>query len=64
VIGSVKTNIGHLESASGVASLIKAILVLKKNQIPPNLNFINPKPSLRLKERGIKVRRSGAQPKD
>lgn len=30
-------------------------MVLKKNQIPPNLNFINPKPSLRLDERGIKV---------
>jgi hypothetical protein len=30
-------------------------MVLKKNQIPPNLNFINPKPSLHLNERGIKV---------
>lgn len=55
-IGSIKSNIGHLEAASGVASMIKAIMVLKKNQIPPQLNFINPKPSLHLKERGIKVR--------
>ena len=35
--------------------MIKAIMVLKKNQIPPQLNFINPKPSLHLEERGIKV---------
>ncbi|RYP80178.1 hypothetical protein DL769_002591 [Monosporascus sp. CRB-8-3] len=54
-IGSIKTNIGHLEAASGVASAIKAIMVLKKNQIPPQLNFTNPKPSLRLQERGLRV---------
>jgi acyl transferase domain-containing protein len=30
-------------------------MMLKKNRIPPNLNFINPKPSLHLDERGIKV---------
>lgn len=54
-IGSIKTNIGHLEAASGVASTIKAIMVLRKNQIPPQLNFINPKSALRLQERGLKV---------
>ncbi|KAF7549789.1 hypothetical protein G7046_g8236 [Stylonectria norvegica] len=54
-IGSIKTNIGHLEAASGMASAIKAIMVLKKNQIPPQLNFIHEKSSLRLKERGLKV---------
>ncbi|KAK3934736.1 hypothetical protein QBC46DRAFT_462469 [Diplogelasinospora grovesii] len=54
-VGSIKSNIGHLESSSGVAGILKAILVLKKNQIPPNLNFINPKPALHLEERGIKV---------
>ncbi|KAH7141842.1 beta-ketoacyl synthase domain-containing protein [Dactylonectria macrodidyma] len=54
-IGSIKPNIGHLEAASGVASAIKAIMVLKKNQIPPQLNFINSKSSLRLQERGLKV---------
>jgi acyl transferase domain-containing protein len=37
--------------------MIKAIMVLKKDQIPPQLNFINPKPSLHLAERGIRVRR-------
>ncbi|KAM0290527.1 hypothetical protein ACHAO9_004885 [Fusarium lateritium] len=54
-IGSIKTNIGHLEAASGVASTIKAIMVLKKNQIPPQLNFINAKPGLDLEKRGLKV---------
>nr|ALQ32954.1 putative polyketide synthase [Fusarium sacchari] len=54
-IGSIKTNIGHLEAASGVASFIKAIMVLKKNQIPPQLNFINAKHGLDLEERGLKV---------
>ncbi|WP_144558030.1 non-ribosomal peptide synthetase [Shouchella miscanthi] len=38
-VGSVKPNIGHLEAASGMASLFKAILVLKHKQVPPTINF-------------------------
>ncbi|NSA01810.1 acyl transferase domain-containing protein/acyl carrier protein [Clostridium beijerinckii] len=40
-IGSVKANIGHLNSTSGVASLIKTALAIKNKQIPPQINFDN-----------------------
>ena len=45
-IGSVKTNIGHLDTAAGIASLIKAVLALKHKQIPPSLNFEQPNPQI------------------
>lgn len=41
-IGSVKTNIGHLDAASGVAGLAKAIAALKYKQLPPTLHFTRP----------------------
>lgn len=48
VLGSVKTNIGHLESAAGIAGLIKSVLILENKMIPKNLNFIEPNPALKL----------------
>ncbi|MCC5604399.1 type I polyketide synthase [Nostoc favosum] len=45
-IGSVKTNIGHLDAAAGVTGLIKVALALKHEQIPPSLNFTSPNPQI------------------
>jgi non-ribosomal peptide synthase protein (TIGR01720 family) len=45
-IGSVKTNIGHLDAAAGVTGLIKTALALKHQQIPPSLNFEQPNPQI------------------
>ncbi|OHW96135.1 polyketide synthase protein [Colletotrichum incanum] len=54
-VGSVKSNIGHLEGVSGLAALIKATMMLERSAIPPNANFVQPKADLRLEERGIRV---------
>lgn len=45
-IGSVKTNLGHLESASGMAGLVKAVLVLKNRALPPSLHLETPNPHI------------------
>ena len=55
-VGSVKSNIGHLESAAGIASLIKAILCLKNRAIPATLHYTSPNPELHLDRGPFKVR--------
>lgn len=50
VLGSVKSNIGHLEVAAGVVGLIKTILCLKNKAIPATLHYTSPNPELRLEE--------------
>jgi acyl transferase domain-containing protein/NADPH:quinone reductase-like Zn-dependent oxidoreductase/acyl carrier protein len=54
-IGSVKSNIGHLEAASGIAGLIKAALCLKHRHIPPTLHFKRASSSIPLEELGLCV---------
>lgn len=55
VIGAVKSNIGHLEAAAGVASLIKVILSFQHRLIPPNLHLSNPNPRIPWDELPIQV---------
>ena len=46
LMGTVKSNIGHLESAAGVAGLIKAVLAMKQGVVPKHLHFENPNPEI------------------
>ena len=55
LVGSVKTNIGHLEWASGIASLIKILLAMKKGVIPKHLHFEDPSPHFDWDRRAVQV---------
>jgi len=54
-LGSVKTNIGHLEPAAGVAGLIKVLLALQHEEIPAHLHFEQPNPYLQLERTPLKI---------
>jgi acyl transferase domain-containing protein/acyl carrier protein len=59
LIGSVKTNIGHLESAAGIAGVIKVILSLQQERIPPHLHFREPSPHIAWSQYPVRVVANG-----
>ncbi|BBZ25964.1 mycocerosic acid synthase [Mycolicibacterium madagascariense] len=59
LIGSVKTNIGHLEAGAGVAGLIKTALVLKHGYVPANLHLHHPSTRIPFAELNVEVPRTG-----
>ena len=61
LLGSVKSNVGHLEAAAGIAGFIKATLAVQRGHIPPNLDFKEPNPLIPFDEMRLKV---VAQPTD
>lgn len=54
-ISSVKTNVGHLEPAAGLVSIIKVALALKHNVIPPHLHFKTPNPHIAFDQYGFNI---------
>ena len=55
LIGSVKTNVGHLEAAAGVTGFIKATLAVQRGRIPASLHFDSPNPHIPFQELGLRV---------
>ncbi|WP_185909372.1 SDR family NAD(P)-dependent oxidoreductase [Streptomyces sp. WAC01280] len=55
LVGSVKTNIGHLEGAAGIAGFIKAVLALRGRALPASLNYETPNPAIPFEELNLKV---------
>jgi acyl transferase domain-containing protein len=54
-VGSIKSNIGHLEGGSGVAGVVKTVLMLEKNLILPNFDFKNANPRIPIQDWKLKV---------
>jgi acyl transferase domain-containing protein len=58
IVGSIKANIGHLETAAGIAGLVKCVLMLKHREIPANLHFDTPNPNIDFKGLRLRVPKS------
>jgi acyl transferase domain-containing protein len=56
-IGSVKTNVGHLDAAAGIAGLIKTVLAFEHEQLPPSLHFQTPNPHIEFRDSPFFVNR-------
>ncbi|MGV8872784.1 MAG: polyketide synthase Pks13 [Rhodococcus sp. (in: high G+C Gram-positive bacteria)] len=55
LLGSAKTNFGHLESAAGAAGLIKVVLAMQENKLPASLNYVGPNPYIDFDKAHLKV---------
>jgi acyl transferase domain-containing protein/NAD(P)-dependent dehydrogenase (short-subunit alcohol dehydrogenase family) len=58
LVGSAKTNVGHLEGAAGIVGLIKTVLCIEHREIPPSLNFRKPSPQIPLEELRLRVQQA------
>ncbi|WAL99210.1 type I polyketide synthase [Streptomyces sp. Je 1-369] len=59
-VGSAKTNVGHLEAASGIVGLLKTALSIHRRRLAPSLNFSTPNPAIPLADLGLTVQREPA----
>ncbi|TKK78701.1 polyketide synthase, partial [Herbidospora galbida] len=55
LVGSVKTNVGHLEGAAGLTGLLKTVLAVRHRRVPASLNFRDPNPAIPLDDLGLRV---------
>ncbi|MEO3797846.1 SDR family NAD(P)-dependent oxidoreductase, partial [Nonomuraea sp. B10E15] len=55
VVGSAKTNVGHLEGAAGIVGLLKTVLAIRHRTLPPSLNFETPNPQIPFDELNLRV---------
>ncbi|MGC4747514.1 type I polyketide synthase, partial [Micromonospora sp. DT201] len=55
VVGSAKTNVGHLEGAAGIVGLLKTVLAVRHRAVPASLNFVTPNPAIAFDELRLRV---------
>ncbi|SRX92985.1 polyketide synthase [Mycobacterium leprae TN] [Mycobacterium shimoidei] len=55
LLGAIKTNVGHMESAAGAASLVKTVLALQHDKLPPSINYAGPNPYIDFDTAHLKV---------